>query len=86
MQQLGISGLDAAIRMTQDGDGAPVSSRSIWNCQEQQHAQTDECNQPKVGLRRNRSMNPTYHKVEAKVTVASLANSSMAAALRSLLP
>lgn len=35
---------------------------------------------------RNRSMNPTYHKVEAKVTVASLANSSMAAALRSLLP
>lgn len=33
----------------------------------------------------NRSMNPTYHKVEAKVTVASLANSSMAAALRSLL-
>jgi hypothetical protein len=44
MQQLGISGLDAAIRMTQDGNGAPVSSRSIWNCQEQQHAQTDECN------------------------------------------
>lgn len=34
----------------------------------------------------NRSMNPTYQKVEAKVTVASLANSSMAAALRSLLP
>ena len=37
-------------------------------------------------LQGNRSMNPTYHKVEAKVTVASLANSSMAAALRSLLP
>lgn len=34
---------------------------------------------------RNRSMNPIYRKVEAKVTVASLANSSMAAALRSLL-
>ncbi|MOA40832.1 hypothetical protein D3C78_1627400 [compost metagenome] len=55
MQQLGISGLDAALRMTQDGNGAPVSSRSIWNCQEQQHAQTDECNQPKVGLRLARS-------------------------------
>ncbi|MDQ7962971.1 hypothetical protein RDI61_02760 [Pseudomonas plecoglossicida] len=55
MQQLGISGLDAAIRMTQDGDGSTVSSRSIWNCQEQQHAQTDECNQPKVGLRLARS-------------------------------
>lgn len=36
-------------------------------------------------VERNRSMNPTYHKVEAKVTVESVANSSMAAALRSLL-
>ena len=33
----------------------------------------------------NRSMNPICHKVEAKVAVVSLANSSMAAALRSLL-
>ena len=38
-----------------------------------------------VDFQRNRSMNPTHRKVEAKVTVASLANSSMAAALRSLL-
>jgi hypothetical protein len=40
----------------------------------------------RIGLNGNRSMNPTYHKVEAKVTVASLASSSMVAALRSLLP